>query len=557
MKRIPRTARVAGLGVCLLGLLLPTQAAGTPPLRTITAGGVAATPLTSTTGCPADGPIQATPPDQCVAIPSELPVRVKYAKGGGCVQNEYIQVKVPARLDYEAVWYSTIGLGTRWWSAPGTRYPHKVTGLGARYKVPKGWSAWSAAGGSSASGGCGGLPAGTFGTAGWAVVGCNTPPLVPLTASLSRPPARGPDALSAGGSSGPSQDQENWQVLSDLQSKIFTVTQDVTCNKARKHDRAFNKWDSYIRDGKITTRTKLPGKIKSPLVVDIVIRDPSAATHSGDASAPASADPVVAEEALTLRRTGEVTLSIPFTSYGRAVIERWLAGGRVTLTALATASDPTLGWAAPPALGTAPTSTAFAGYEYANYVAIPESVSAALVVPKVRCGAGDEGAVYPEVAVEQQTSAAGLVIGCNGPQAYYWPSVTVDNAVTNYPSDGARPGDKIDLSVTQSFAATTVTVTDVTRGFAVKQTGAGGGTGVDLLVGLGAWNDQQQASVPTFGTVSFSDAMLNGSPFGSFGTASNLERFDRYTSSSAGTLQIATGAFAGDKTAFDVSFKHS
>ena len=74
----------------------------------------------------------------------------------------------PGGPGYEAVWYSNIGEGTRWWASPGTIGPASITGLGAKYRVPKGFAAWSAAGGSSASGNCpGGPPTGTFGTKAW------------------------------------------------------------------------------------------------------------------------------------------------------------------------------------------------------------------------------------------------------------------------------------------------------------------------------------------------------------------------------------------------------
>jgi hypothetical protein len=61
--------------------------------------------------------------------------------------------------------------------------------------------------------------------------------------------------------------------------------------------------------------------------------------------------------------------------------------------------------------------------------------------------------------------------------------------------------------------------------------------------------------VPNFGTLRFSNAMLSGSPFDSYGTASNIDQFDRY--SSAGKLQIATGPFAANKESFQTVFKHS
>jgi hypothetical protein len=48
-----------------------------------------------------------------------------------------------------------------------------------------------------------------------------------------------------------SQDQnaqmKNWQNLRDTQAKIFQIQQDVTQNKAKTMDKAFQNWDAYIR----------------------------------------------------------------------------------------------------------------------------------------------------------------------------------------------------------------------------------------------------------------------------------------------------------------------
>jgi hypothetical protein len=38
-----------------------------------------------------------------------------------------------------------------------------------------------------------------------------------------------------------------WKILQDTQTKLFEVQQDVTSNKAKTQDKAYNKWDQYIR----------------------------------------------------------------------------------------------------------------------------------------------------------------------------------------------------------------------------------------------------------------------------------------------------------------------
>ena len=128
------------------------------------------------THCPTEGPLQPRPPEKCVSIPATLKVIVTNEPGGGCVQNEYVQVQLqPPNLDqYEMVWYSTVGLGTRWWTNSDAREgPGSVTGEGAKYQVPKGYAAVSAAGGAGGPGSCSGsAPQGTYGVAGWGVESC-------------------------------------------------------------------------------------------------------------------------------------------------------------------------------------------------------------------------------------------------------------------------------------------------------------------------------------------------------------------------------------------------
>lgn len=123
--------------------------------------------------CPVDGPL-GTQAGQCEALPATLVQVNDPGQNGGCLTNDYVQVQLKPGLDsYEAVWYSEVGEGTRWWQSPGTTYPNSVTGEGATYKVPKGDAAWSAAGGSSASGPCpSGPPAGTFGVKAWGIPSC-------------------------------------------------------------------------------------------------------------------------------------------------------------------------------------------------------------------------------------------------------------------------------------------------------------------------------------------------------------------------------------------------
>lgn len=43
------------------------------------------------------------------------------------------------------------------------------------------------------------------------------------------------------------QSAERWKIMQDMQTEIFQITQDVTVNKAKTADKAFNALDGYIR----------------------------------------------------------------------------------------------------------------------------------------------------------------------------------------------------------------------------------------------------------------------------------------------------------------------
>ena len=43
------------------------------------------------------------------------------------------------------------------------------------------------------------------------------------------------------------QQMERWTIMQDVQTKMFEIGQDVTVNKAKTADKAFNAFDGYIR----------------------------------------------------------------------------------------------------------------------------------------------------------------------------------------------------------------------------------------------------------------------------------------------------------------------
>jgi len=167
-----------GISGTALGMAGPHSSARNPVLlRTLAVERPESCPVASEcpvnrkTRCPVAGPLQVNPPAHCVPLYATLHIVVTPEPGGGCVQNDYLQVALEKGLGtgYEAVWYWDLDgdNGTRWWSSPGTTWPHSVQGEGgASYKVPKGYAAWSAGGGAGST--CSGTPgAGTLGYAGF------------------------------------------------------------------------------------------------------------------------------------------------------------------------------------------------------------------------------------------------------------------------------------------------------------------------------------------------------------------------------------------------------
>ena len=98
----------------------------------------------------------------------------------------------------------------------------------------------------------------------------------------------------------------------------------------------------------------------------------------------------------------------------------------------------TLGLAQPALAATAPVtstqSTVFAGYNFANYIAVPGAVSATIVVPKLNCKATPPAgsSIYVGVGIQSVNSYARLYLACT-PQgvARYYPSLVVNGSIKN------------------------------------------------------------------------------------------------------------------------------
>ncbi len=217
---------------------------------------------------------------------------------------------------------------------------------------------------------------------------------------------------------------------------------------------------------------------------------------------------------------------------------------------------------APPALAaTAPLtsvqSTVFAGYDFANYIAVPGAVSAIIVVPKLNCKAAPAAgsSMYAGVGIQSVNSYARLYLACGRPGvARYYPSFVVNGTIKNVAGDVAHPGDKVEFAVSQSLSQVTGSVIDLTHKFVATSHGAGSGTSEGVVAGDFPGAPGAPSAVPRFGTLVFSNALINGYPFGS---ASPGLQTDNLGVSSTGPLQVRTIYSTSNKEAFSTVFEHS
>lgn len=205
-------------------------------------------------------------------------------------------------------------------------------------------------------------------------------------------------------------------------------------------------------------------------------------------------------------------------------------------------------------------NTDFAGYDFANYVAVPAIVSATVVMPELKCTAGPERDIWPGVGIDSVNSFVGMDIFCKQGKAYYYPFMEVEYVTKLYVADAAHRGDKIAFKITESGANVTATVVDETHKFKVTKTGAGSGTGYGIRIGdSSVYEGTTKFGVPNFGTLTFSNALANGSsstpgPFKALGPSG----FNMVTGpGTSGPLQVKTNPFASNGETFATVFKHS
>jgi alpha-tubulin suppressor-like RCC1 family protein len=230
-----------------------------------------------------------------------------------------------------------------------------------------------------------------------------------------------------------------------------------------------------------------------------------------------------------------------------------LPGTAPGLTATPGLTQPALAATAP----VATRSTVFAGYNFANYIAVPGAVSAIIVVPKLNCKTSPPAgsAIDVGVGIQSVNSYARLYLACT-PQrvALYYPSLVINGSTRNIASDVAHPGDTIEFAVSQSVSQVTISVIDMTHKFIATSNGTGGGTGEGIMAGDFPVVSGVTSAVPNFGTLDFSSALINGYPFGSAETGLQADDLSATTS---GPVQVKTTYSASNKEVFATVFEHS
>jgi len=206
-------------------------------------------------------------------------------------------------------------------------------------------------------------------------------------------------------------------------------------------------------------------------------------------------------------------------------------------------------------------STTYAGYKATVVGAV--TVSAQFVIPTVNCsGTGTTfQSTSPMVGVGSGMALIEVGVGlqCNNgnPSGDYLqffqigPELSVDSGYSQ--PNGPRAGDTIDLSASNSGKGTkSATFTDVTTGFTYTYTEpAPAATQFPMFVESGNPKLWIGRPVPNFGSVTFSNALVNGSSL----KAAKPNAYKQETA--AHVVQIRVGAFDSTGKIFTLTYAHS
>jgi hypothetical protein len=187
------------------------------------------------------------------------------------------------------------------------------------------------------------------------------------------------------------------------------------------------------------------------------------------------------------------------------------------------------------------------------------SIVAQFEVPKLICtsqftGIGPGAFLIAGPSGHEVFDFAGLILGCTGGQADNQETLVLNNVEYDFFAP-MHPGDVMMVQLSINPGSTVVQVSNLTGGNSFVFTRRGrGAVARSELVGEDAALDastNEQLPIPNFGTLGFRSVLIGGNPIGLVGPTA----YDMQTS--AKVLQISTGPFLGNGTAFNSIFKHS
>lgn len=202
----------------------------------------------------------------------------------------------------------------------------------------------------------------------------------------------------------------------------------------------------------------------------------------------------------------------------------------------------------------APAPNPRAGYT----VATPAGHAKAAVrftVPSLNCASAAPFQGVGAVARLQDASGAtvgGVVLICDNGVAFYDAAIEINGQTTALPNEPVSPGDVIAARVSETATATTVDLSNRTKGWSQSMSG-GGGSVTEAFVGMDVVNciGSLCSAVPQFSSTSFNGARIDGKPIGDqHHTRSEIV-------SAAGQVEVIAGPLNRPGTAFTATWKAS
>ena len=209
-----------------------------------------------------------------------------------------------------------------------------------------------------------------------------------------------------------------------------------------------------------------------------------------------------------------------------------------------------------PGVSATPTSTRnFAGYQATVTAGSATRSEASFTVPALSCTTTAR-AITPSAAVSannnKTVSAAFVFTGCVNGRAVYFPGLVSNGNETDYTTTHFAAGDVIDVTTKVSTTRTKVVVTDVTTGVTVQHLGRGASANT-AFIGDNSWANNSGAlqGVPNFGTLTFTNCLIDGTAIGGW----HPHAYQRVNG--RGTVEISTGGLWPGGAAFTTHYQNS